>query len=119
MLSRPFLCTSPRAHQWEGYLKDGTPQMKSFHDFIKEYGMKLHHIRTSGHATIDSMKRLAVALHSPSSSSAPPAPVYSPAAHESRDALVCRKCNSPKMEIVCMASLAITSSAGSVMATRH
>lgn len=48
--------------QWEGYLKDDKANTNNFIEFIQQRGMKLQTIHTSGHATIDTMKNLVVAL---------------------------------------------------------
>jgi ribonuclease J len=48
--------------QWEGYLKDDTRQINTLHDFIELRRINLRHIHTSGHAPIDTMKKLTSAI---------------------------------------------------------
>jgi ribonuclease J len=36
--------------------------MSTLHDFIEQRGIKLRHIHTSGHASIDTMKKLTTAI---------------------------------------------------------
>ncbi len=48
--------------QWEGYLKDNTPQIKAILNFIEQRGLQMQTIHSSGHATIDTMKTLTSAL---------------------------------------------------------
>ncbi|HEY5496756.1 MAG TPA: MBL fold metallo-hydrolase [Syntrophales bacterium] len=46
---------------WEGYIKDKEKE-KGFWDFVNNHGLKIKHIHTSGHATIEQLQRLAGAL---------------------------------------------------------
>lgn len=47
--------------QWDGYIRDKT-KVAIFWDFMRENGLKLEHIHTSGHATVDILRQLARAL---------------------------------------------------------
>jgi ribonuclease J len=50
--------------QWKGYLdRDDKPDVKKFKDFVIKYSLDLEHIHTSGHATVDKLKRFAEALN--------------------------------------------------------
>jgi ribonuclease J len=46
---------------WEGYIKDKEKE-KGFWDFVYEHSLKVKHIHTSGHATMEQLQRLADAL---------------------------------------------------------
>lgn len=46
--------------QWEGYIRGGKDP--DFHDFVRAHGLKVVHIHTSGHATVEQLQRLAGAL---------------------------------------------------------
>ncbi|TAN60823.1 MBL fold metallo-hydrolase [bacterium] len=47
--------------QWDGYIRD-KKKASIFWDFMRENDLKLEHIHTSGHATVDILKQLARAL---------------------------------------------------------
>ncbi|MBU1086169.1 MAG: MBL fold metallo-hydrolase [Candidatus Omnitrophica bacterium] len=45
--------------QWEGYIKKDTVDAKKFWSFVKRNKLKVEHIHTSGHATLDKLKEFA------------------------------------------------------------
>jgi len=45
--------------QWEGYIKKDTADTKKFWSFIKRNKLKVEHIHTSGHATLEKLKEFA------------------------------------------------------------
>jgi hypothetical protein len=47
--------------QWDGYIRDKR-KTAIFWDFVQEIDLKIEHIHTSGHATVDILKQLARAL---------------------------------------------------------
>jgi len=47
---------------WDGYIRDKRKAYK-FWDFIQAHNLKVKHIHTSGHATVEKLKQLAEALH--------------------------------------------------------
>ena len=48
--------------QWHGYLKKNNADAGIFKDFVSKYDMRLEHIHTSGHATVNKLKEFAAAL---------------------------------------------------------
>lgn len=49
--------------QWQGYLNKDSPDSRKFKAFISKYELDLEHVHTSGHATVDKLKRFAKALN--------------------------------------------------------
>lgn len=49
--------------QWQGYLDKNSPDSKRFKTFVSKYELDLEHVHTSGHATVDKLKRFAIALN--------------------------------------------------------
>jgi len=49
--------------QWRGYLDKNSPDSKKFKAFVSKYKLDLEHVHTSGHATVDKLKRFAKALN--------------------------------------------------------
>lgn len=49
--------------QWKGYLDKTSPDSIRFKTFVSKYELDLEHVHTSGHATIDKLKRFAIALN--------------------------------------------------------
>jgi Predicted hydrolase of the metallo-beta-lactamase superfamily len=49
--------------QWKGYLDKDSSDSRKFKAFISKYELDLEHVHTSGHATVDKLKRFAAALN--------------------------------------------------------
>jgi ribonuclease J len=49
--------------QWQGYLKKNNTDARRFNDFVCKYDMHLEHVHTSGHATVDKLKKFAAAIN--------------------------------------------------------
>lgn len=49
--------------QWKGYLDKDSPDSRKFKAFVSKYELDLEHVHTSGHATVDKLKRFAEALN--------------------------------------------------------
>ena len=49
--------------QWQGYLDKDSPDTRKFKAFVSKYGLDFEHVHTSGHATVDKLKRFAKALN--------------------------------------------------------
>lgn len=49
--------------QWKGYLDKDSSDSRKFKAFVSKYELDLEHVHTSGHATVDKLKRFAEALN--------------------------------------------------------
>lgn len=49
--------------QWKGYLDKTSPDSRRFKAFVSKYELDLEHVHTSGHATVDKLKRFSIALN--------------------------------------------------------
>lgn len=49
--------------QWHGYLNKDSPDARRFKAFVSKYELDLEYVHTSGHATVDKLKRFAEALN--------------------------------------------------------
>ncbi len=49
--------------QWHGYPDKDSPDARKFKAFVSKYELDLEHVHTSGHATVDKLKRFSEALN--------------------------------------------------------
>jgi len=49
--------------QWKGYLDKDSSDSRKFKAFVSKYELDLEYVHTSGHATVDKLKRFAAALN--------------------------------------------------------
>lgn len=49
--------------QWKGYLDKDSSDSRKFKAFVSKHELELEHVHTSGHATVDKLKRFAAALN--------------------------------------------------------
>jgi ribonuclease J len=45
--------------QWKGYVEKDTPDARRFREFVRRHDLTIEHIHTSGHATIEQLKKFA------------------------------------------------------------
>jgi ribonuclease J len=49
--------------QWQGYLDKDSSDSRKFKAFVNKYDLNLEHVHTSGHATVNKLKRFAEAIN--------------------------------------------------------
>jgi len=49
--------------QWQGYLDKDSVDSRAFKAFVDKHELNLEHVHTSGHATVDKLKRFADAIN--------------------------------------------------------
>lgn len=49
--------------QWEGYIKRDTPDARKFREFIKRNNLNVEYVHTSGHATLEKLKKFAAKMN--------------------------------------------------------
>lgn len=49
--------------QWEGYIKRDTPDARKFREFIRRNNLNIEYVHTSGHATLEKLKKFAAKMN--------------------------------------------------------